>query len=241
MLLSDYAKKLGIQYRTAWNHYKAGKIPNAYQLPSGTIIIPDETNVNLKVAIYTRVSSSENKQNLDTQLDRVRKWSILNGYKINSEVQEIGSGLNDNRPKLLKLLNDVNVGHIIVEHKDRLTRFGFNYIKALLESRGGSVIVINEVESNKEDLIQDFVSVITSFCFQQCCPISKEFQIHYSISIFRQVIGFKSSLNVILSNPILSSAVKTLFVLEFKERSLFPNVDLEMANSLATPPAISFV
>ena len=164
MLLSDYAKKLGIQYRTAWNHYKAGKIPNAYQLPSGTIIIPDETNVNLKVAIYIRVSSSENKQNLDTQLDRVRKWSILNGYKINSEVQEIGSGLNDNRPKLLKLLNDVNVGYIIVEHKDRLTRFGFNYIKALLESRGGSVIVINEVESNKEDLIQDFVSVITSFC-----------------------------------------------------------------------------
>lgn len=79
-------------------------------------------------------------------------------------MQEIGSGLNDNRPKLLKLLNDVNVGYIIVEHKDRLTRFGFNYIKALLESRGGSIIVINEVESNKEDLIQDFVSVITSFC-----------------------------------------------------------------------------
>ena len=61
-------------------------------------------------------------------------------------------------------MNDANVGYIIVEHKDRLTRFGFNYIKALLESRGGSVIVINEVESNKEDLIQDFVSVITSFC-----------------------------------------------------------------------------
>ena len=56
------------------------------------------------------------------------------------------------------------IQYIIVEHKDRLTRFGFNYIKALLKSIGGSVIVINEVESNKEDLIQDFVSVITSFC-----------------------------------------------------------------------------
>lgn len=79
-------------------------------------------------------------------------------------MQEIGSGLNDKRPKLLKLLNDITIGYIIVEHKDRLTRFGFNYIKSLLESRGGGVIVINEVESNKEDLIQDFVSVITSFC-----------------------------------------------------------------------------
>jgi putative resolvase len=164
VILSDYAKKLGIQYRTAWNHFKAGKIAGAYKLESGTIIVPDENIENLSVAIYTRVSSSENKVNLESQLTRVRKWATLNGFTVSYEVSEVGSGLNDNRKKLLKLLNNKNVGFIIVEHKDRLTRFGFNYIDALLKSRGGQVIVINQVDNDKEDLIQDFVSVITSFC-----------------------------------------------------------------------------
>lgn len=51
-----------------------------------------------------------------------------------------------------------------MEHKDRLTRFGFNYIETLLKNRGGEIVVINQVTSDKEDLIQDFISVITSFC-----------------------------------------------------------------------------
>lgn len=83
---------------------------------------------------------------------------------INYEVSEVGSGLNDNRKKLLKLLEDPQVTTIIVEHKDRLTRFGFNYIETLLKNRGGEIVVINQVTSDKEDLIQDFISVITSFC-----------------------------------------------------------------------------
>ena len=53
---------------------------------------------------------------------------------------------------------------IIVEHKDRLTRFGFNYIKTLLENENRSIKIINEVENNNQDLFQDFVSIITSFC-----------------------------------------------------------------------------
>ena len=51
-----------------------------------------------------------------------------------------------------------------MEHKDRLTRFVFNYIETLLKNRGGEIVVINQVTSDKEDLIQDFISVITSFC-----------------------------------------------------------------------------
>ena len=83
--------------------------------------------------------------------------------------REIGWGGNDTRPKLLKLLTDPTVGQIVVEHKDRLTRFGFNYIEQLLAMQGRKIETvasnaINLAENGKEDLIQDFVSIVTSFC-----------------------------------------------------------------------------
>ncbi len=55
------------------------------------------------------------------------------GYPVAWVVKEIGSGVNDTRPKLLKLLTDPSVSVIVVEHKDRLTRFGYNYLERLLK------------------------------------------------------------------------------------------------------------
>lgn len=165
MKLSQYAKKNKITYRTAWNHYKRGWI-KCEQLPSGTVLVLDDENINKvkNFVIYSRVSSSENKQNLDAQADRLLKYCTSKGYNVSEIIKEIGSGLNDSRPKLLKLLQDNNIDVIVVEHKNRLTRFGFNYIKTLLNYYGKDIEVVNEVENEKEDLIQDFVSVITSFC-----------------------------------------------------------------------------
>ena len=72
------------------------------------------------------------------------------------------AGLNDSRSKLINLL-DKDWDILIVEHKDRLTRFGFTYLQKVAELKGAKIEVINEVE-NKDDLMQDFVSVVTSFC-----------------------------------------------------------------------------
>ena len=72
--------------------------------------------------------------------------------------------MNNTRPKLLKLLNDPAVTLIVVEHKDRLTRFGYNYIEQLLKMQNRKIEVINLAEIGKEDLVQDFVSIVTSFC-----------------------------------------------------------------------------
>ena len=80
------------------------------------------------------------------------------------EVPEIGSGINDRRPKLQQVLKDTTISKIVVEHKDRLTRFGFNYLEILLANQGRNIEVVNFIESAKEDIIQDFVSIITSFC-----------------------------------------------------------------------------
>lgn len=164
MKLSDYAKKLGINYRTAWRWYKAGKI-KGYQVDSGTIIITEEDKVKpVKIAIYTRVSSSENKKNLETQVSRLKNYCMAKGWKISKIVKEIGSGVNDNRKKLLDLLKDESISIIVVEHKDRLTRFGFNYIQTLLEQNNRQIEVVNLAEDDKTDLLEDLTSIIYSFC-----------------------------------------------------------------------------
>ena len=169
MKLSVYARSLGISYRTAWRWFKAGKI-TGFQADTGTIIVTEPTvetaipAVHQKIAIYTRVSAAENKDNLEEQAKRLLDYCAAKGYQVAAVVKEIGSGVNDARPKLLKLLTDPTIGVIVVEHKDRLTRFGFNYLEQLLAMQGRQIEVINLTENGKEDLIQDFVSIVTSFC-----------------------------------------------------------------------------
>lgn len=95
MKLSQYAKKLGITYKGAWNLYKRGQI-KGFQLPSGTIIIPEEEEKNKeeKVVIYCRVSSSENKSNLDSQADRLVSYCYAKGYKVHRIIKEMISVKN---------------------------------------------------------------------------------------------------------------------------------------------------
>lgn len=162
--LKEYAIDHGIKYRAAWNRYKAGKIPSAFKDEFGKILIKEDIpDRPLKVACYARVSSSQNKDNLERQAKRIVRYANASGFQVAVVVKEIGSGLNDNRPKLTKLLNDIELTHIIVEHKDRLTRFGFNYIQNWMSSRQCTIILINKMETDKEDLMQDFVSLVTSF------------------------------------------------------------------------------
>jgi len=165
MKLSEYAKKNNVTYRTAWNHWKSGKL-EATQLASGTIVVgaAHKKDYELRVVIYTRVSSSDNKANLDTQADRLVTYCMAKGYKIDRIIKEVGSGVNDTRAKLQNLLNSDDYDIIVIEHKDRLTRFGFNYIKTLLEKNEKKIDVVNAVDNDRDDLMQDFISIITSFC-----------------------------------------------------------------------------
>jgi len=165
MKLSEYANKNGITYRTAWNHYKEGKLSSRVS-PTGRVIVDDLRKLKClnQVAIYCRVSSSENKSNLDKQAERLQQYAVAKGYTIYKVVKEIASGLNDERQQLEKLLLDKSYNILIIEHKDRLTRFGYNFIKIMFEDQERKIEVVNYMEDKKEDLIQDFVSIITSFC-----------------------------------------------------------------------------
>lgn len=165
--LSEYAKKHGLTYRGAWGHFKKGLITGAYQLPSGMIVIPDAyvpPHTQDYTVTYARVSSSENKDNLNAQAERLGSFCAAKGWVVREDIREIGSGLNDARQKLLKMLEAGEASRIVIEHKDRLTRFGFSYIEACAKKFNCEIVIINETDSKKEDLVQDFVSVITSFC-----------------------------------------------------------------------------
>ncbi len=164
MKLAHWAKKQGIAYKTAWLMFRRGQIKEAYQLPTGTIIVPidiPQNKIKEYTVVYARVSSSKNKPNLEKQAERIAEFCRAKGWVVHQIVKECASGLNDRRPKLLSVLTDSKVTRIVVEHKDRLTRFGFHYIKELCNTE---IIVINEVNEDESDLMQDFVSLVTSFC-----------------------------------------------------------------------------
>jgi len=164
MKLSEYAKKHNIKYRAAWNRFKAGKIPNAKMIDGHVVIEEESPFTTTNVVIYARVSSGENKTNLDSQADRLCQYATAKGYTIVKVIKEVGSGVNDSRKQLQSVLSsDDDWAILLVEHKDRLTRFGFNYIDTLMKKMGRIVEVVNLTEDKASDLMQDLISVIYSF------------------------------------------------------------------------------
>lgn len=170
--ISEYAQRMGLHVRTAYRYFHKGTIKGFQDETTDTIFIEnpfkkkEDKSETKRVILYARVSSSTNKQSLDGQIERLRLYSIAKGYTIVREVKEIASGLNDDRKQLNSILNSSDWDILVVEHKERLTRFGFNYFTTLLKQLDKSVEVINEtVEKTKnEELMNDFISIITSFC-----------------------------------------------------------------------------
>ncbi len=163
MRLREYANKMGVTYKTAFRWWKAGKL-DAYQLETGTVIVRADTplpQTSTGIALYARVSTQGQKADLERQVERLKTYAAAKGYQVSKVVQEIASGMNDNRPKLSRLLTDPHIGVIIVEHRDRLTRFGFAYIEQLLNMQGRRIELVFPTDTN-HDLGDDFIAVITS-------------------------------------------------------------------------------
>ena len=164
MRLSAWAKTQGVTYRTAWEWFKNGSMPvPARQLSTGTILVDVPETPTGRTVVYARVSSHDQKPNLDGQVARCVAFANGRGLAVSVTITEVGSGMNGHRKKLLRLLGDSSVEHIVVEHRDRLMRFGAEYVEAALAGRGGKLLVVDESEL-KDDLVQDMISVLTSFC-----------------------------------------------------------------------------
>lgn len=172
--LKEWAKRQGVHSNTAYRWFHKGLIEGAYQEPATKSIfvkLPKEKEMTEnkeknRVILYARVSSSTNKASLDGQIERMKLYAAAKGYVVMDEVKEIASGLNENRIKFNSVLERTDYDILLVEHKDRLIRFGYNYIEMLLKNKNQSIEVINATESKDktQELTEDFISIVTSFC-----------------------------------------------------------------------------
>lgn len=125
---------------------------------------------NTEVVIYSRVYSHDQRQKGDLlrQKERLYNYCIKHNYKVIESYEEVGSGMNDNRPKLKSLIELASKGQIskvIIEHKDRLTRFNYNMFNLFFNQMGVEVICIEDIlpKSFENELVEDIISLMSSF------------------------------------------------------------------------------
>ena len=164
--LTAWGRLYGFDKATTARLHKQGKLPPELQvetLPTGRhfVIVPPDNDG--RCVVYARVSSADQREDLDRQVSRVVEWATGQGYRPDSVVKEIGCGLNGNRTKLRRLMADPLVQTIVVEHRERLCRFGFEYLEAALLGRGCRILVMEESEL-EDDLVRDVTEVMTSLC-----------------------------------------------------------------------------
>lgn len=124
---------------------------------------------NSVVVTYSRVSSHEqkNKGDLDRQSQRLSEYCAKKKFNVGYIIKDIGSGLSDTRIGFVKLTNLVinkEISKVIIEHKDRLTRFQYNFIEKMYNNYGVEIVCIEKNDiSEQEDLVTDLISIIASF------------------------------------------------------------------------------
>jgi predicted site-specific integrase-resolvase len=163
--LKEWAKREGVHPVTAYRWFREGKLPVPARRVGGLILVeqpaepvPDET-----VVVYARVSSADQKADLDRQVARVTTWATGQHLTVSRVVTEVGSALNGRRKKFLVLLRDPAVTAIVVEHRDRFARFGAEYVEAALSAQGRRLLVVDPAEVD-DDLVRDVTEILTSLC-----------------------------------------------------------------------------
>jgi putative resolvase len=127
----------------------------------------DIKEVDKQVIVYGRVSSPKQKKDLQRQIDSLEAFTVARGLAISKTIQEVGGGLNYTRPKFLELMALIesrSISHLIVAHKDRLCRFGFEYFQHFCLSHQCELIIANQSEmSPQQELMEDLMAVIHTF------------------------------------------------------------------------------
>ncbi len=166
MNLAEWAESEGIAWVTAYRWFRAGKLPVPARKVGGLILVdtPDAAaGPTTATVVYARVSSADQKSDLDRQVARVTLWATGRGISVDRVVAEVGSALNGRGEKFLALLRDPSVGTIVVEHRDRFARFAVDYIEAALSAQGRTLVVVGNAEVD-DDLVRDMTEILTAFC-----------------------------------------------------------------------------
>jgi predicted site-specific integrase-resolvase len=163
--LKRWAERQGVSYATARRWFDSGLMPVPARKVGRLILVgdPGEPAPAGVTAVYARVSSADQKADLDRQVARVTAWAAGEGLAVGRVVTEVGSALNGHRRKFLALLRDPAVTVIVVEHRDRFARCGAEYVEAALSAQGRRLAVVDPSEVD-DDLVRDVTEILTSLC-----------------------------------------------------------------------------
>ena len=169
-------KILGVTAQTLRNWDKEDKLKPTYVKSNGYRYYSEEsilaytqerkTKKNLNVIGYVRVSSKKQKDDLERQKENIEKY-LNEKYEHYEIIEDIGSGINYNKPGLLKLIEKINkkeVDVIVVLYKDRLLRFGFELVEHFASLNNVKIEVLDKIDKTQdEELVEDLVQIITVF------------------------------------------------------------------------------
>ena len=171
----EFAKLLNVSVRCLQRWDISGKLP-AFRSPTNRRFYTHQQYVDYmgintknenKTVIYARVSSRNQKDDLDNQVEFLKAFANARGIIVDEIITDIASGLNFNRKNWNKLINDCQdnkVKTIIIAHKDRFVRFGFDWFYNFLKECGVEIIIVNNDKlSPQEELVQDLISIIHVF------------------------------------------------------------------------------
>ncbi|HET8658068.1 MAG TPA: IS607 family transposase [Micromonosporaceae bacterium] len=166
MNLKEWAEREGVHHVTAYRWFREGKLPVPARRVGRLILVdPAATRAPAAgtVAVYARVSSADQRPDLDRQVARVTAWATEKGQAVDRVVTEVGPALNGRRKKFLALLRDPSVSTIVVEHRDRFARFGAEYVEAALAAQGRRLLFVDPAGVD-DDLVRDVAEILTSLC-----------------------------------------------------------------------------
>lgn len=164
MRLKDWAEREGVHYQTAWRWCRDDVMPVPFsRTATGTIMVDVDTEASGGIGLYARVSSHDQKADLDRQVARLTEWAAGTGRPVVRVEAEVGSGMNGSRRKVRRLLADPEVNTVVVEHRDRLGRMNTELVEATLSAHGRDLVVVDDGQVD-DDLVRDMVEVLTSFC-----------------------------------------------------------------------------
>ena len=169
-------KLLGVTAQTLRNWDKENKLKPTYVKSNGYRYYSEEsilaytqerkTKKNLNVIGYARVSSKKQLDDLERQVDNIKEY-LSNKYETFDIITDVGSGINYNKPGLLKLIEKINkkeVDLIVVLYKDRLLRFGFELVEYFAKLNNVSIEVLDKIDKTQDqELVEDLVQIITVF------------------------------------------------------------------------------
>jgi len=175
--IGKFAKSLGVSIQTLRNWDKEGKLKptyvteNGYRYYSEDLLnkfrnIKNVNKIKKKNILYARVSTKNQKDDLNRQIDNLKQYAYSKGYSFEI-ITDIGSGINYKKEGLLKMINLVECGEvdrIIVLYKDRLIRFGYDLIEYICKLNDTKIeIVDNSTVSKEQELTEDLIQIITVF------------------------------------------------------------------------------